>query len=115
MNDFSINTMISELAQINETLKSQDIRKLEIDIFTQEWSNTSGGFQSMGGAAFIRQNTFVISHRLNKKESKCHVFFGGRYAYSVIANDVFLNDLNEKRIVGCKECKKRYVVCEFWY
>jgi len=77
--------------------------------FMQTWPNTGGGFAEPGyvyGQAFTDQRTTVI---MAENEGTSVVFFDGTPAYVVsLATDVFVDDINSKKIVSVGAAIGRY-------
>lgn len=75
------------------------ITKFQMKTFEQEWSDTSGGFQSGGGRAMTTERTYVFISG-HAPESVCIVFFGSRFAYAVPYSRKFLEDVKNRTIHG---------------
>ena len=72
MGELNLIQIARELLAIHEEfpyhLKNYDdssIRDFVMETFTQLWGNTSGGFESMGGAAMTIQRTYVFIPTVN--------------------------------------------------
>ena len=105
MNKTDIGTLIVELAEVNQYLKDNNINRYEVYCFPQIWTNTSGGFESIGGSTVVTHNTIVI---LEKPSRIYHIFFKGEYGYTVDHNNRFIYDLNNHDIAGVNTQKNRY-------
>ena len=78
-----------------ERINSEDF---DIHIFDQNWGNTSGGFEGIGGSAMTTQTTYVLIPQINYDE--CLVFFGGRFAYKVPYSREFIEDVINHNVKG---------------
>ena len=87
--------------------KDKNLSDYKMETFTQIWGNTSGGFESIGGSSITEQRTYVfLPIYIN---DNCLVYFGGNFAYSVPCSDIFIKDVRERRIAGCRH-KDKYVL-----
>lgn len=112
MNELSLIRVAKELLTIQEDFAfhvRRDMREFSLDIFTQVWGSSSGGFSGVGCSVMTSMQTYVLSSLTDKR---CYVFFGGRYAYCVEADDAFLEDLKNRDLKGCWECMHYYKVLE---
>lgn len=112
MNELSLVRVAKELLTIEENFQFYvrgNMREFALDIFTQVWGSSSGGFSGVGCSAMTSMQTYVFS---SLTDSLCYVFFGGRYAYCVEADDAFCEDLKNRNLRGCWECRKYYKVLE---
>lgn len=64
--------------------------------FEQTWGSTALGFNGVGGQAMTSANTYVFIPEVD--DEKCHVYFAGRFAYSVEYSDVFMEDVRKHRL-----------------
>lgn len=67
----------------------------EFRIFPQTWGSTALGFGGIGGQAITTANTIVCIPLCNQK---CHVYFGGQYAYSAEPGEKFMDDVLHERM-----------------
>ena len=93
--------------------KSIDMHQiLTFKCFNQLWPSTSLGFDGWGGSSMTYAITTVIEELYNidgKMSSRFHVFFGGRYAYSVSKpNDEFKDDLKNQIMENVSNAKDKY-------
>ncbi len=84
-----------------------------VDMFSQTWPNTAGGFSGpgmMAGQAFTTEITTVMKiHVYDTKEEYYGVFFGNKPAYIVDhANETFFEDLKNRQMKSKYEAKKVY-------
>ena len=65
----------------------------DFDLFTfeQVWSSTALGFGGIGGQAITSATTYVFIPK--STESKCFVYFAGKFAYSVKYSRKFMEDV----------------------
>lgn len=66
------------------------VEDYEFHIFPQTWGSTALGFSGMGGQAITTAYTIVC---IPLCDQMCHVYFGGRYAYSAEPNETFMDDV----------------------
>ena len=83
-----------------------NIKQLKLKAFVQVWENTSCGFEGIGCSKITEQMTYVV---YNSLLNKYYVFFGNRFAYKVIGNENFLNDLALCNLKGMSSYKNFYV------
>lgn len=107
---FSFSRMARDVLEIEETLYQilpykTRMDMLEVKAFPQIWSNTSGGFESIGGSAMTTQMTYVVVDNLT---NIYYVFFGQRFAYKVIPNETFSKDLIDCNLKGKSNYKEYY-------
>ena len=110
--------MARELLAIDEDLPfrlGEDARRISSDdfvihTFTQAWGSTALGFGGMGGQAITEANTYVLEPvASNVPDYKtCHVYFAGRYAYSVPYGTQFCVDLVSQNMAPVSEAAARY-------
>lgn len=110
--------MARELLAIDEDLPFRlggDARRISSDdfvihTFTQAWGSTALGFGGMGGQAITEVNTYVLEPVApNAPDYKtCHVYFAGRYAYSVPYGTQFCVDLVSQNMAPVSEAAARY-------
>ena len=78
-----------------------------IKMFEQMWGSASGGFEGIGGCAMTTQMTCVI---YNRQFKSYHIFFDGRFAYSLedgnYNEEMFIEDLKNESIKGLESSKK---------
>lgn len=67
--------------------------------FEQVWGSTSGGFEGFGGQSMTTQRTYVFVPE-GDIDDRCHVYFGGRYAYSPPLTERFMNDVRAESVKG---------------
>ena len=79
----------------------------DVHHITQVWSNTSGGWQGIGGSAMTRNYTTVI---INNHYYLAAVFYGGRLAYLAEVDEKFraLGDL--QKLPGIQDCEASLTV-----
>ena len=113
MGELNLIQIARELLAIHEEfpyhLKNYDdnnINDFEMETFTQLWGNTSGGFESIGGAAMTTQRTYVFIPIVEDED--CQVYFGGAYAYSVPYSEEFEKDVRNHNVAG-KYHKGKYL------
>lgn len=72
----------------------------------QMWSNTSGGWQGIGGSAFTANHTFIIYNRYNEA---IFVYYGSVLAYVAYANEKLKPFMDEGfiHLPGIRECSKK--------
>ena len=68
-----------------------DIDDFEFYTFEQIWGSTALGFGGMGGQAITSANTYVFVPQIDNQ--LCHIYFAGRYAYSVPYSEVLMQDI----------------------
>lgn len=110
MNELSLVRVAKELLTIQENFPfyvRRDMREFSLDIFTQVWGSSSGGLSGVGCSVMTPMQTYVLS---SLTDNRCYVFFGGRYAYYVEADDAFREDLKNRDLKGCWECSRYYKV-----
>lgn len=80
----------------------------DVMTFFQIWPNTAGGFGGVGGSALTRQRTYVLLPKNAQvtKAGKCHVYFDGKYAYSVQYSETFMKDVVDQSIESKNAIKK---------
>lgn len=107
MNNLNLVQTAREILAINEDflnhLNNPYIHSLadyQMENFVQNWGNTSGGFESIGGDSMTSQRTYVFIPFVDKED--CHVYFAGIYAYSVPMSDKFMEDVKNHNIKGLK-------------
>lgn len=115
MNQLDLVRVAIEILKVHNDLPKRldrpwAIKESDFDIhfFKQLWSNTSGGFCSMGGSAMTFQYTYVLTPTNPDAEREgCFVYFGGEFGYKVPANsEVFFSDLKRQEVVGVPYCGK---------
>ena len=77
--------------RLNYAMSRPTIDDFEFYQFEQAWADTTTGFGGIGGQAITIENTYVFVPLLD--DQKCHVYFGGRFAYSVPYSGVFMDDV----------------------
>lgn len=84
---------------------------LDIDIFcfAQMWGSTAGGWGGFGGQAFTTYYTTVIH---NKFFNFINVYWNGKLAYCVHANEEAMKMMNEQKMPGLKKLHKLEVIYE---
>ena len=110
--------MARELLAIDEDLPfrlGEDVRRISSDdfvihTFTQAWGSTPLGFGGVGGQTITEANTYVLEPVApNAPDYKtCHVYFAGRYAYSVPYGTQFCVDLVSQNMAPVSEAAARY-------
>lgn len=110
--------MAQELLAIDEDLPfrlGEDARRISSDdfvlhIFPQAWGSTTLGFGGMGGQTITEANTYILEPAAaNAPDYKtCHVYFAGRYAYSVPYGTQFCVDLVSQNMAPVSEAAARY-------
>ena len=110
-----INNIKEEVELIEEFMKEKSINMhqiLDFKCFRQLWPSTSLGFDGWGGSSMTYAVTTVIEELYSidgKMSSRFHVFFGGRYAYSVSKpNDEFKDDLKNQIMEDVSNAKDKY-------
>lgn len=113
-----ITKMARELLMINEDFPFRlgaDARRISVDgfeiyTFTQAWGSTALGFDGIGGQTITEANTYVLEPVApNAPDYKtCHVYFAGRYAYSVPYGTQFCVDLVSQNMAPVSEAAARY-------
>ena len=68
-----------------------EIDDFEFHMFVQTWGSTALGFGGMGGQAITSANTYVFIPQIDNQ--LCHVYFAGRYAYSVPYSEILMQDV----------------------
>ena len=94
------------------TIKVNDFMSLrvksgvyDIFVFTQTWGSTALGFSGIGGAAM----TTAWTHVVLTSDGKYHIFFDGKYAYSVEnPTEEFKHDLGNRFMKSVEESSKVY-------
>lgn len=82
--------------------------RVNVNCFTQQWSDTSCGHGGMAGQAVTEAYTVVLTHN----DISYSVFIGGRFAYLIeYADENFREDLKHHRLVGAKNYDGQYDVC----
>lgn len=72
--------------------------------FKQTWGSTALGFGGMGGDAMTSAYTTVL-----RRGNIWFVFFDGKFAYKVsIDDEVFYEDMKNRRLCFVKEAQERY-------
>ena len=96
----------NRIDQISESDNGE--HNYDLETFEQLWSNTSGGFEGMGGCSMTWERVYVfVPKRRNKNYI---VFFGGRFGYKIPKdNEVFKEDLKNMNIAGMSSFKERYL------
>lgn len=110
--------MARELLAIDEDLPfrlGEDARRISSDdfvihAFAQAWGSTALGFGGMGGQAITEANTYVLEPVAPNAPdyNTCHVYFAGRYAYSVPYGTQFCVDLVSQNMAPISEAAARY-------
>jgi hypothetical protein len=113
MGELNLIQIARELLAIHEEFpyhlknyNDNSIRDFVMETFTQLWGNTSGGFESIGGAAMTIQRTYVFIPTVNDED--CQVYFGGAYTYSVPYSKEFEDDVKAHNVAG-KYHKGKYL------
>lgn len=79
-------------------MRRPTIMEISVSHFPQMWGSAALGFGGMGGAAMTEAYTTVVT-LVHQNKYLYAVFFDGRHAYSVDSpNDLFMQDLKERRI-----------------
>lgn len=65
--------------KVNDFMSRTKSSVYDVFVFTQTWGSTALGFSGIGGAAM----TTAWTHVVLTSDGKYHIFFDGRYAYSV--------------------------------
>jgi len=114
MSEFSLSRTAMELLQINEEFMFHvddrhivKISDFELYDFEQLWSNTSGGFEGMGGSAMTTQRTYVL-YPISCDED-AHIYFGGVFAYKAPISAIFDEDIRNRNIAGKSSYSKYFV------
>ena len=96
------------LSTINVDDKMSTFPDLEVEnvwVFTQMWGNTSLGFGGVGGDAM----TSAWTHVVLTNDGIYHIFFNGRYAYSVEnPTERFKSDLENRTMLSIDDAKQLY-------
>lgn len=107
-----------QLMAISEDLRKRrahenttDYDKGDLYDFDQMWGSTALGFGGCGGSAMTWARTYVFIptvHPLGDKEpDRAFVYFSGEFAYECGINDIFWNDVKNRRMASVME-KSRY-------
>jgi hypothetical protein len=78
---------------------------IDFNVVEQTWSNTSGGWQGIGGEAMTSAYTIIIE---NKSTEAVFVYYGSKLAYVAYMTEE-LNRFRENgyyRLPGLKDCSK---------
>lgn len=74
-------------------------------VFSQSWGSTALGHGGLGGGAITNALTVLVC---GPNVDWC-VYFGGRFAYRIERpNEVFFQDINNRRMTETASAKKRY-------
>ena len=76
----------------------------EFYVFEQVWGSTSLGFSDMGGQTITAANTCVLIPLV--EDEKCHVYFAGRFAYSVDYSRTFMDDVMSRHMEPVSRASK---------
>lgn len=78
--------------------------KYDLYVFPQTWGSTALGFDGCGGSMMTTANTYVLIP-WNLK-GFCFVYFGSRFAYSVVFSDQFWKDVKNHDMASVREAWK---------
>lgn len=100
--------MAKQLISIYEdlSLKSPYEKDFFITNFDQTWASTALGFGGVGGSALTNERTYIFIPR--GELNKAFVYFGSQFAYAVIINDAFIQDMENKCMVDVQKAAQRY-------
>lgn len=76
--------------RIDRERERATVEDYEFHVFPQVWGSTALGFGGIGGQAMTTAYTVVC---VPLCDQKCHVYFGGRYAYSEEPSQAFMEDV----------------------
>lgn len=96
---------ISSIRVSDAMSRYTDVEVVDVKVFIQVWPNTSLGFSGCGGDCM----TPAWTHVVQTDDNKYHIFFNGKYAYTVEnPTDVFINDLSNHSMKCVDEAQKKY-------
>ena len=100
---------LTELAiatiKVNDFMSRIESSVYDIFVFTQTWGSTALGFGGIGGAAMTTSWTHVVL----TSDGRYHIFFDGKYAYSVEnPTEEFKHDLEIRFMKSVEESSKVY-------
>lgn len=101
LTDLAISTI-----KVNDIiLRNKDVGIFEVYVFEQTWESTALGFSGWGGSSM----TSAWTHVVLTTDGKYHVFFDGRYAYTIEnPTDKFKSDLANRYMLSVHEAKDKY-------
>lgn len=108
-----ITRVAKELLQIDEDLPFRidytknpkpDFDDFEIYIFEQTWGSTALGFPGIGGQAITSAFTYVLIPQ--SMDSKCFIYFAGRFAYAVPYCRTLIEDIKKQNVVPVYQSAK---------
>ena len=79
---------------------------IDLHVVAQGWGNTSGGWQTIGGAAMVRRHTVIIENRWT---GLSFIYYEGELAYVCEMCDIYRHDYQAtgyKGLPGSRDCKK---------
>ena len=103
-----INDLLIDTIRVNDymALSRYDCSKiLQVCVFEQVWGSTNLGFVGVGGSSM----TSAWTHVITTFDGFYHVFFGGRFAYTIEhPNENFMNDLINQIMQSVDSALKHY-------
>lgn len=95
--------------RIDRERERATVEDYEFHVFAQIWESTALGFGGIGGSAMTTAYTVVCVPLC--VDQKCHVYFGGRYAYGAEPSEAFMEDVFHQRMEPVSRAGK-YVKAE---
>lgn len=106
----------SKFKETGEHVEVQKMRRPEHHevfveaMFPQTWPNTSCGHNGMAGKAITSTYTVVVAYRGDR--NVCAVFLGGRHAYTVKIDEVFMDDMKRCMLQDVKSAPNHYQIIQ---
>lgn len=87
----------------------QTWKQVNVHIITQSWGNTSGGWETIGGSAFISDFTYIIE---NPRYNIACIYYGNKLAYVCEMNENYkkYSDNGYRNLPGMGTCSKTLTV-----